>query len=233
MRFLRAALICLLVGTALFLCQSCEKTPPRDKWNVLWIVVDDLMASHLGAAGYERDITPNIDRLAKDGVRFEHCVTQSPWSLPSYASMLTSRHPWELIMGDAYLMHIKAETDVARSRDPYRMPDMNRHWYVAMKDDVTTIAEVMKEEGLSTGAWVNNAWLAPKKYGMEQGFDHYFDGLADASPYTPADETVRLAGDWIEENRDGRWFAFVQLMDPHKPHRSHKDINFGDRIIRT
>jgi len=205
--------------------------PPASEWNLLWIVVDDLKADHLGAAGYERKVTPNIDRVARSGVRFEWTITQAPWSLPSYASMLTSRYPHELVLGQAYLDHIKAETDVARSRDPARMPDMNHHWYAALNPEVPTIAEVLAGNGMETAAFVNNAWLKPGTYGLERGFNHYHDGLKKKSPYTPADKTAEHAAAWIRKRAGSRWFAFIQLMDPHKPYQRHKDIEFGERGI--
>lgn len=225
------AAVILVTGAAVFFIHGCKNHPPPSEWNLLWIVIDDLKADHLGSAGYERKVTPELDRLAKSGVRFSWCVTQSPWSLPSYASMLSSRYPYELVLGDSYLKHIRAETDVARSRDPYRMPDMNHHWYVPVNKKAPLLAEILQQSGLSTAAWVNNSWLSPGAYGMERGFGHYFDGVAHHSPYTPADETAAMASKWIRENASSRWFAFVQFMDPHRPYQPHPEFSFGSRFI--
>jgi arylsulfatase A-like enzyme len=208
-------------------CSGPEPTRP----NLLWIVIDDLKTDHLGVDGYPRKITPALDGFAHSGVRFRHCVTQSPWSLPSYASMFTSRYPYELVLGPEYLAHIRAETEIARSRDPARMPEMNDHWYVALPKDTPMLAEVLKERGFATAAWVNNAWLKPDTYGLERGFTEYHDGLADREPYTPADETVNQAAAWIGKHQDGRWFAFVHLMDLHRPYLSHPGYDFGPRGI--
>ncbi len=225
------AFLAMLIASSIMV-ESCKgpKTKPQEM-NFLWIVIDDLKASHLGAAGYAREITPNLDALARTGVRFERCVTQAPWSLPSYASMLTSRYPYELVMGKPYKMHVMAETEVARSRDPFRMPDKNLHWYAAAPENVTTIAQILERRGIATAAWINNPWLSPNAYGLERGFDHYFDGTEGDGPYAPADVTADLAMEWIEQNKDGRWFAFVQFMDPHKPHLEHEGIDHGERII--
>jgi len=224
------ALAIIMTGAALFFT-CCERHPPSSQWNLLWVVIDDLKADHSKAVGYERDVTPNLDRLAKGGVRFTNCVTQSPWSLPSYASMLSSRYPYELVLGDAYLAHIRAETEVARSRDPHRMPDMNTHWYVPVPEDVPLIAEVLKREGFVTAGFANNAWLSPGTYGLERGYDHYFNGAEGEGPYTPANKTADLAIEWLRENKGSRWFAFVQLMDPHKPYREHSGTGYGNRLI--
>lgn len=226
-----AALALAAAGAVLFSGAVCAPKAPPSEWNLLWIVIDDLKAGHLGAAGYDRDVTPALDRLARQGVRFERCVTQSPWSLPSFASMFTSRYPWRLVMGDAYLMHVRAETDVARSRDPYRMPEMNTHWYVPVSPDAVLLAELLGSNGFETAGWVNNAWLSPGSYGLERGFVQYYDGVGAQKPYTPADRTAELAAEWISGNAAKRWFAFVHFMDPHKPYLDHEGIDFGGRLI--
>lgn len=222
---LGASLIVLLFGA------GCRRYPPPAEWNVLWIVIDDLAASHLGSAGYPRPITPELDRLAGSGVRFEWCVTQAPWSLPSYASMLSSKYPYELVLSESYLEHVRAETEVARSLDPARMPDLNLHWYTPVDPKSTFIAEVLQQQGLRTAALVNNTWLAPNLYGLERGFQDYHEGSAEHPPFIPADQTTESAAAWIKAHAGERWFLLVQLMDPHRPYQPHPEFNFGNRFI--
>jgi arylsulfatase A-like enzyme len=59
-------------------------------------VVDTLRADHLPCYGYRRPTAPNICALAADGILFENAISQAPWTLPSTAALLTSRHPAEL-----------------------------------------------------------------------------------------------------------------------------------------
>lgn len=232
-RNLKIAVLTLAVLGAVifFLAMKDRRSPPPSQWNVLWIVIDDLKADHLGVAGYDRDITPSLDRLARSGARFDWCVTQAPWSLPSYASMFTSRYPSELVLGPDYLKHVRAETEIARSRDPLRMPAFNTYWYEAIRPGAPAIAGWLRERGFATAAWVNNAWLSPGSYGLEAGFQSYFDGAANHSPYTPADETADLAVKWIGEHASSRWFAFVHFMDPHRPYHPHPGLDFGTRFL--
>ena len=61
--------------------------------NLVLISVDCLRADHVGAYGYERDTTPNIDALAADGVVFEAATSTTSWTLPSHVSMLTGLTP--------------------------------------------------------------------------------------------------------------------------------------------
>ena len=50
-------------------------------------------ADHVGAYGYGRDTTPNLDRIAKESVVFEKALSDGGWCLPSYASLYTGHYP--------------------------------------------------------------------------------------------------------------------------------------------
>src|SRR5262245_45433865 len=78
--WLLAALLCLGVG--------CGQTRPP---NIILIVVDTLRADRIGAAGNSRGLTPFIDSLAARGYVFHNAYSQSSWTNPSVASIITSR----------------------------------------------------------------------------------------------------------------------------------------------
>jgi hypothetical protein len=61
--------------------------------NVLLIVIDTLRADHLGVYGYERTTSPALDALAANGLLFERAFSQSSWTKPATASLLTGRCP--------------------------------------------------------------------------------------------------------------------------------------------
>jgi len=73
---------------------SSGETGPLDAsgWDVLLISVASLRADHLGAYGYDRDTSPNLDRLAREGVLFEDAYTSSPVTSYALASMLTGKY---------------------------------------------------------------------------------------------------------------------------------------------
>ncbi|MEA2063697.1 MAG: sulfatase-like hydrolase/transferase, partial [Gemmatimonadota bacterium] len=61
--------------------------------NVLLLTVDSFRPDRLGCYGYERAHTPNIDRLAGEGVLFTRAFSTAPWTNPSNVSMLTGLYP--------------------------------------------------------------------------------------------------------------------------------------------
>ena len=70
--------------------------PPAGSPNVLLIVLDTVRADHLSLYGYPRPTTPNLERLAQRGIRFDRARAAAPWTLASHANMFTGRWPHEL-----------------------------------------------------------------------------------------------------------------------------------------
>ena len=80
--------LCLLIALLAIGCRP-DAPPP----NVILISLDTLRADHVGAAGYSRDTTPNLDRLATEGTLFLNNYSQAPNTAPSHTSILTSLYP--------------------------------------------------------------------------------------------------------------------------------------------
>lgn len=114
--------------------------------NVLLIVVDTLRADHLGCYGYGRPTSPTLDRLAGEGVRFEHAVAMSSWTKPSTASLLTGRPP----------------TSHQTLSEQAKLPEAE-----------ITLAERLHALGLRTALLSANPWVTPE-YGFDQGMDDVF-----------------------------------------------------------
>jgi arylsulfatase A-like enzyme len=121
----------------------CGEAPGQ--LNVLIIAVDTLCADHLGCYGYDRDTSPNTDRLASGGVLCENCLSQAPWTLPSFATLFTSLFPTQ------------HGATAVQSR---------------VRDSFPTLAGILKEHGYATGAVVNAPALKPAN-GVARGFDFY------------------------------------------------------------
>src|SRR5215510_4843692 len=144
-------LVLAILGAVAFRSTSLvkrEETGWTGRYNVLLITIDTLRADHLGCYGNTRAETPVIDRLATDGVLFEHAESAAPITLPAHVSLLTGTYP-------AY--------HGVRNNGVYRLGPR-----------AETLAEVLKEHGYKTGAVISGYPLA-SRFGLSQGFDSYED----------------------------------------------------------
>lgn len=93
MKRLHLLLLILMVLMAFtFLAPGAFDARSRLRKNVLLVTVDSLRADRLGCYGYKRGLTPNMDRLARQGVRFERAISQASWTWPSLHSIMTSTY---------------------------------------------------------------------------------------------------------------------------------------------
>jgi arylsulfatase A-like enzyme/Tfp pilus assembly protein PilF len=165
--------------------------------NVLLITVDTLRADALGAYGGP-SATPALDGVAKHGVRFDFAHAHAVVTLPSHASILTGRYPFQ---------------HGIRDNSGYRLPA-----------NATTVATLMKRAGYATAAFVA-AFPLHSRYGLSQAFDVYDDSFGETRaptefvmPERPASVVVPLARNWIAARKAERWFVWVHLFDPHAPY---------------
>ena len=177
---------------------SDSSTPAAPPPNVLLISIDSLRADHLGCYGYERDTSPNMDRLAREGVLFTQCSSSSSWTLPAHASLFTG-------------LPISSHgcTAAASLAEP-------RH----------TLAEAMRDGGYRTAGFWSGPYLHPR-FGLNQGFEQYvncasfdFEGKQlDVNKQSHADITnpkiLEEVERWFASRPPGPFFMFVHMWDVH------------------
>lgn len=167
--------------------------------NVVLITLDTMRWDRLGAYGDRTAQTPNLDRLAAEGVLFEQAITSVPLTLPAHSTLFTSLLPPRHGVRDngGYVL------------DP-------KH---------TTLATVMKNGGWNTGAFLG-AFVLDSKFGLDQGFDTYHDRF-DVSKYKSVSlgDVARIGGDvvdnalpWLDAHADTRFFAWLHFYDAHTPY---------------
>ncbi|MGH7859823.1 MAG: sulfatase, partial [Candidatus Binatia bacterium] len=189
-----AALIAMVgLGWRTIAGEAARPIPPAGTPNILVVSIDSLRADHLGCYGYARDTTPNIDRLAAQGVLFGFTFAPTTWTLPSHLTLLTSLPPEEHgVIDDG----------------------------MKMSDEAVTLAEVLRQAGFTTAGFVSAPYLQAQ-YGFAQGFDVYDDySVASASKEAAlravtSPRLVQLVTDWLRQwHRDGRkrpFFVFVHM----------------------
>jgi len=191
--------IILSAGILLLAQEGCRPRAPR---NLLWIVVDSLRYDHLSCSGQKKFSTPAMDALAQKGVLFERAYCSIPTTLPSIASMLTSTYP--IFNG------ITTNYDI-------------------LPDTLLTIAEVLRDKGFQTAAFVSNAVLQ-KATNIGQGFDSYDDDLPQREANRMFYEregslTAQAAIRWLDQNgRKKKFFVFIHFQDPHGPYYPHPEL---------
>ncbi|MDP6380335.1 MAG: sulfatase-like hydrolase/transferase [Phycisphaerae bacterium] len=201
MRFFRPAKLALIIPLVVIAAAvwfyGWAGASPGNITHVILISIDTCRADYLSCYGYERETTPNIDALAREGVLFEKVVSPLPQTFPTHASMFTGTIP------PFHQIH----NNDARQLDA----------------SYVTLAEVLKEAGFSTGAIVSTIVLE-SQLGLDQGFDYYSDdyeveekdGLRVGRR---AEEASSLAIRWLEEHKsDDKAFLFLHYYDPHYPY---------------
>jgi arylsulfatase A-like enzyme/Flp pilus assembly protein TadD len=191
--------LCGLCAAAVGACSyltprfALAQNPDR---NILLITIDTLRADALGAYS-GRATTPNLDRLAAHGARFDFAHSHAVVTLVSHASMLTGRYPYE---------------HGIRDNTGYRLSPKQ-----------STAATLLKSRGFATGAFIGGYPL-DHQFGLGVGFDVYDDKFTSASGpeandrERPADAVVKSALLWIGRQQS-KWFAWVHLYDPHAPYQ--------------
>jgi arylsulfatase A-like enzyme len=190
--------------------------------NVLLVVLDTVRADAWHCYGYPRATTPNLDRFAARGVRFERAFTTSPWTLPSHATMFTGRYPRELFP--------EGSTPIDGSVEMLREPPV--------------LAEVFDDAGYATAGFVANVGYCSYVHGLHRGFLHYEDYdrsvgmLLMSSALGKTVLTVRalLTGEpppsgrktaadinaaflrWLDGGPRAPFFAFLNYFDAHSPY---------------
>lgn len=167
--------------------------------NVLLFTLDTTRADHLGCYGRLDARTPNIDGLAAEGILFKNATAQAPLTLPSHASIFTGNYPFRHGVRD------------------------NGGFYLGPEN--TTLAELLKRKGWTTGAFVG-AFVLDSRWGLNQGFDFYYDNFDFAkykkvgldSVQREGGEVVKAFFDWFQTNGDRRFFTWIHLYDPHTPY---------------
>jgi len=205
------------IGSTLSLF-SCGKKISQ-KPNIVFILADDLGWPQLGCYGSQYYETPNIDQLAREGMRFTDAYAACPVCSPTRASIMTGKYPARLHLTDF----------IPGNPFPYarlKQPD----WQQFLPLEEVTIAEVLKSAGYTTacfGKWHLSIEKKPPKslpYNPDkQGFDEYmitYKPTRNQDPENDAhnvEKITRRSLDFIEKNKDKPFFLYISHNSIHNP----------------
>lgn len=166
-----------------------------EKPNVLLLFLCSFRRDRISSYGvYKRKLTPAIDRLAKDGVIFTKAISQSSWTKPSTASLLTSAYVSQHNVYEGFVEGDRLEYDILDS-------------------ELETLPEAMNKNGYYTMGLFQSKHLR-KKTGFDQGFSLFFDDLTQIIK-SPKRYFLNSLADMSEEDRKKPFFAIVQFTYPH------------------
>lgn len=149
--------------------------------------MDTVRADHLPCYGYQIPTASNVCALADQGVLFTNAISQSSWTLPAHASMLTGLYPHQ---------H-RGETR-----------------YTRVDDDARRLAGILKREGYATGAIVS-ARVVGANHGLERGFSYFDSSLIQKGIHTRfAADISDKAIAWLDQ-QDDPFFLWLHYYDPH------------------
>lgn len=192
--------LAMLVGGAMREPAAADGPPP----NIVLVIADDLGLNDLGCYGRAEHRTPNLDRLASDGIRFTSASAAQPISSPSRAALLTGKCPARLNLTD----------------DPPGRPDTPAQKllqpriesFLALEE--VTLAELFKQAGYATGLFgkwhLGGAEHSPER----QGFD-----VVESPP-----ANTLSSEKFIEANRDRPFFCYVPYDDQPIPLSASPDV---------
>lgn len=177
--------------------------------NVLLITIDTLRADHVSCYGYHLRTTPNIDRLAAEGTRFDRAYTAIPLTGPAHYSLFTSRYPQE------HGARINGVSHNSEAR-------------------LIFLPQALRRFGYRNAAFIS-AWpLTSRLTHLDEFFDHYDEELNrtyqlfNSSRY--AEDVTPRAIAWLRANGRRPFFLWVHYFDPHSPYHFRKAFS---RLPRT
>ncbi|MCK4545915.1 MAG: sulfatase [Candidatus Eisenbacteria sp.] len=166
----------------------------KEPYNVIIISVDTLRPDHLGCYGYGSPTSPAIDALFDRGVRFTRAVCQTPTTGPSFCSIMTGAYP-----------HTHGSLQNA-------MP---------LRDDIQTLAEVLKEHQYHTAAFVSSYTVSDESSGLGRGFDRFDDEFAGEERSAGCTNDSLFA--YLEDRSHTPLFIWIHYFEPHGPYIGHSD----------
>jgi arylsulfatase A-like enzyme len=196
-RPLSTAFAALLVAVSCACSRDPQGAPAavratRERPSVLLIAIDTLRADRLGCQGNRRGLTPKLDALAAEGVRFDHAFSHAPWTLPSFSSIFTSLLPEEHGAGG----------NVSQG-------------FRGLAERFETWPERLRDCGWTTHAIVNVDFLGPN-FGATQGFTTIDASFSENNrEMRDARATTDAALAWLGAHGEKPFVLFVHYFDPH------------------
>ncbi len=183
--------------TSLWL-SGCREQPAQKRPNIILIVIDTLRTDHVGCCGCQRNTTPNIDKLASQGLLFKNALVASPWTVPSVASILTSQYPSVLGITDRITV---------------------------VDDSFPTLPEMLKRHGYATHGIISTVMLS-ENLGFNKGFDGYDESPSAGHSQISSPHVTQRALSFLRQSPEQPFFLLLYYFDPHYNYVLHNSYDY-------
>jgi arylsulfatase A-like enzyme len=168
--------------------------------------MDDQPVGNMTPYGYRKNTTPSIERIAREGMVYEHHYVTGSWTVPTHASLFTGK---------------------------YQSGHGAGVQFEFLSSEFPTMAEILSAAGYQTVAFSNNTWVNQDETNVARGFERYTlverpagqnvqigpedDFILDTEEDSGSAYTVRLVQDWFEQEYDASrpFFLFINCVEPH------------------
>ena len=216
----------IILCFVLMLNYACDLNIEPQRPNIIYILADDLGYGEIGVFGQKLIETPNIDNLAKSGMIFTDHYSGAPVCAPARSVLLTGNHSGNT--------HIRANGEWSERGNVWSFKAMLEDPYLEgqrpLLDSITTVAQVLHDNGYKTGMvgkWGLGAPLTnsiPNKKGFD--FFYGYNCQRQAHTYYPThlwkNETRDLLDNYIVTKQEG-----LDGLDPNEP-ESYSKYNQND-----
>ena len=165
---------------------------PSVPTSLILISIDTLRADALGCYGAARPTSPNIDRMASEGVLFRDFIASSSWTLPAHATMLTGL-------------------------DPDRHGVTKFTYFQPLPEELDTLAERLWDRGYETAGLVGGGFVS-NNLGFDQGCDRQWENPDSTGETDTLQVAVDRAKPWMAERRGRPFFLFLHTYEVHLPY---------------
>ena len=232
----RGTFLAVMLGLLPATSPAADSSPQADKKpNIVFILVDDAGIGDFSAYGCSYGTTPNIDRLAAEGMKFTHAYSGSAVCAPSRCVLMTGQHTGHVL----------------------RRANQSKNGLLSLPAGQATVARLLHDAGYATGGFgkwglgnPNTTGVAEKQgfdvffgyYDQKHAHDYYTDYLVRNSTNVPYQQSgkhtwedyshTRIANEtlkFIEENKDRPFFCYAAWTPPHDEWVIPDNAPFSDK----
>ncbi len=188
--------------------------------RILYVDIDTLRPDHMGCYGYHRNTTPNLDKIAEEGVRFDRFYCSDAPCLPSRAALISGQ----------FGIHNGAVGHGGTAGDR-RLVGRERGFRDRI--DAHNFNRIFRNAGLHTAS-ISSFAERHSSYWYTANFHETYN--VGKCGNESGEEILPVALDWIERNAErDNWYLHLHLWDPHTPYRTPADFEnpFADEPLNT